>query len=211
MVHAVIVLGISKFLKGGGKEISEFSYIYCRLMKALEVYNFIDDDDKIVICSGGFGQAKKMKKFLIERGILETRIVEEGNSRNTIENCLYSYEYLRNFFMSEPNLHDLNKQNSNEIIERKSYIPISTLELNIHVVTGDYHIYRSMIIFETLKYRLHFHSENKLKIFPYCENIFRFIDEVLPEHVEDFEQAKLNEKHNTESIYKQLEYVKQNL
>ena len=65
MVHIIIVLGCSKFLPGGTKQkYTPKSHAYGRLSKTVEVYNSIQEPHKFVICSGGFGQAEKMKKFL---------------------------------------------------------------------------------------------------------------------------------------------------
>jgi len=128
-MDVVIILGISKFLKGGSRtNITNRSHAYSRLMKGYDVYNSIESENKLIICSGGFGQAKLMKKFLIQKGIPEYKIVEEGNSRTTIENCIYSYEYLSKLIDGE--------------------------DVTIHLVTNDYHIERSEYIFNHFKFDL---------------------------------------------------------
>lgn len=127
-MHIVVILGISKTLKNNSiKNINPYHHSYSRLMKGYDVYNNISSEDKMIICSGGFGQAEKMKKFLISKGILEYKIIEENRSRTTIENCVYSYER-----MNQMNI---------------DY-------LTIHLVTNDYHMERSLYIFNFFTYKL---------------------------------------------------------
>lgn len=65
-----------------------------RLEKA---YDYLaENEDCICIVSGGQGwdeqytEAEIMKKYLVEKGVAESRIIEEGNSTSTKENMLFS-------------------------------------------------------------------------------------------------------------------------
>lgn len=169
MTHFIIVLGCSKVLTNGNKQkYTPRSHAYGRLMKTAEVYNSIQDPDKIIICSGGFGQANKMKKYLIELNI-ETDFFVEPFSRNTIENCIFSYELISKWLMS------------NE--ERKDF--------HIHIVTDDYHIKRSEIIFKFFINRLPYYVQSFS-----CHGSFflNYLEDIYESDREEIEKAYLNDR-----------------
>ncbi len=66
-----------------------------RLDKGIEVFNNYNKK-AIIIVSGGqgkdeiFSEAEVMKKYLLNKGIPEAKILEENQSRNTFENLLFS-------------------------------------------------------------------------------------------------------------------------
>lgn len=80
------------------------------------------NEETLVIVSGGKGpgeditEALAMKTYLLDKGIKEERIIEEGHSTNTYENIIYSQKLL--------------KQGENKII----------------VVSNSFHIYRAKSI-----------------------------------------------------------------
>ena len=134
----VIVLGCSKNLNGtNGGEYTNKSHAYGRLKKASQVFVELENKYKVIVCSGGFRQAKKMKKFLIGEGIDGNNILIEPYSRNTIENCIFTYELLNKIYL---NLEKYEKS-------------------TIHLVTDEYHINRSENIFQFFKKRLVFPSK----------------------------------------------------
>ena len=48
-MDVVIVLGSSSVLPGGSKKITERNFSFCRLMKAIEVYNDIKNPEKMIL------------------------------------------------------------------------------------------------------------------------------------------------------------------
>ncbi len=72
------------------------------LAKRLEAaYDYAMENEKVmIIVSGGKGdgedisEAEAMKKYLIEKGISNDRILMEDESRNTYQNIKYSYEII---------------------------------------------------------------------------------------------------------------------
>ena len=154
----VIVLGCSKNLDGTkgspkGSEYTNKSHAYGRLKKASEVFvGLLENKNKIIVCSGGFRQAKKMKKFLIGEGIDENNILIEPYSRNTIENCIFTYELINKIYLN---------------LEKN-------VKATIHLVTDDYHIKRSENIFQFFKKRLLFPSKiktHKSLMIDYLDNV----------------------------------------
>lgn len=95
----VIVLGAG--LRGDGVS----STLALRLNKAIEY--LIDNDNTIVIVSGGQGpdeqvtEASAMKKYLLDKGIAEGRILEEDQSTSTKENFMFSKTILDEWFGTE--------------------------------------------------------------------------------------------------------------
>lgn len=84
---------------------------YYDVLGEYEDESSVDDTDSagsnnenklLIIVSGGMGEgefcteASVMKKYLIENGIPEDSIIEEGNSHSTEENFAYSYDIIRN-------------------------------------------------------------------------------------------------------------------
>lgn len=82
----------------------------------------------ICVCSGGQGynepdtEAAVMKRWLVGQGIEEDRILEEGRSRDTSENILFSMELLRDRIGKDP------------------------ASLSIGIVTNDFHVFRGTAI-----------------------------------------------------------------
>ena len=184
-MNVVIILGISKFLKGGSRtNITNRSHAYSRLMKGYDVYQKLDSENKFIICSGGFGQAKLMKKFLVDKGIPDHKIVEEPYSRTTIENCVYSYRYL------------------STLTNNSGYYDGDNLSLgfNIHLVTNDYHIKRSEYIFDYFKYQL----PNETKIIPYSSSILSYIPYYTNEDANEVEIARKNDIENLKNTPERL-------
>lgn len=98
-----------------------------RLDTAIEYINRTNDDLYIVV-SGGKGsgenisEALAMKTYLIENRVSEDKIIMEDKSTNTYENFMYSREKI--------------EDHSGKSIK----------DLNIKVVTTDFHAYRSSIL-----------------------------------------------------------------
>lgn len=96
-----------------------------RMDKAIE-YN--KNTKNYIVVTGGRGpgesisEALAMKRYLIENGIAENRVLIEDNARNTMENFKFS----------------------KEIIEKNSGKSIK--KLNIKVITSNYHCFRSSIL-----------------------------------------------------------------
>ena len=134
----IVTLGCSAVLSGGNvREIGPLSHSYSRLMKTIEVYNDLKEkgrEDIKIICTGHKGSAEDMKRFLMERGIDQDKIICEFLARNTIENCILSYKII------------------NEVYKN----PI----LNLYLVTDDYHMERAKIIFHFFGYLLNFEHKN---------------------------------------------------
>ena len=134
----IVTLGCSAVLSGGNvNEIGTLSHSYGRLMKTIDVYNDLMDkggEDIKIICTGHKGSAEDMKRFLVERGIDQDKIICESLARNTIENCILSYKII------------------NEVCKEKI--------LDLYLVTDDYHMERAKIIFHFFGYLLNFESKN---------------------------------------------------
>ncbi|MCR4618048.1 MAG: YdcF family protein [Lachnospiraceae bacterium] len=88
----IIVLG-AQYRSSGPSIVLKY-----RLDKAYEYLT--ENPDTIAICSGGQGsnehiaEGEGMKNYLVERGIDGDRIIVENKSKNTIQNILFSYEFL---------------------------------------------------------------------------------------------------------------------
>ena len=76
-----------------------------RLDKAYEYYEI--NPDAMIIVSGGQGpqedisEALAMKRYLIERGVPEDKIIMEDKSTSTIENFKYSHEIMKEMGLPE--------------------------------------------------------------------------------------------------------------
>lgn len=172
MVNVVVILGCKRRLplsketndkKEKTKEIDESYHLYSRLKKGLEVYNSIKDPEKFIICSGGVGEAESMKGFLLSQNKgIALKIMLETQSLNTIENCVYTYNLLKSWYFSDPHLDARSKEGLSlhlsdflsEDEEKDKIKDIDLQNLTIHLVTNDYHIKRSEIIFHHFKERL---------------------------------------------------------
>ena len=70
-----------------------------RLEKAVDTFLQIESECIIIVSGGGsprrtVAESSVMKEFLVQQGIPGYKIFEESNSRNTVENCLCSYQLL---------------------------------------------------------------------------------------------------------------------
>lgn len=105
-----------------------------RLGSAIDYYNSHKETEKIVV-SGGQGEdeeiseAEAMKSYLVERGIPEEDIILEDKSRNTTQNLKYSREKI--------------EECSGKSIE----------ELNITIVTTEFHALRSNFLAKRCGYK----------------------------------------------------------
>ena len=110
----IIVLGAQ--MKDSGPSL----VLQFRLDTAIEYLE--NNPDTICIVSGGQGrnesapEADGMKKYLLEHGISEERIIVENQSSNTIENILYSKKL------------------------------INSEEASIGIVTNNFHVYRGLAL-----------------------------------------------------------------
>lgn len=151
-------------------KIRDDTHMYYRVTKGFEIYNRFGENCTI-ICSGNYGEATMMRKFLLDMNINDKNIIVENESRNTIENCINTFKLL-------------NKLN--------------ITPTNINVVTNDYHIKRTKIIFE------HYDKLNT-----YSAKIF-YNECTVPNNVETVElYSKFyeNEEHNINNyVNKRLEH-----
>tara|TARA_R110001599_G_scaffold143451_1_gene324436 strand:+ start:630 stop:1199 length:570 start_codon:yes stop_codon:yes gene_type:complete len=186
-MNVIVILGISKFLQGGSKTITNRSHSYARLITAYDLYQKMETN--FIICSGGFGQAKMMKNFLVNLGVPAEQIVEEGQSRTTIENCVYSYEYL-NQIGNNTGYYGANHHQDN---------------INLHIVTNDYHIERSMYIFNFFTYRL----KIKVHLLAHSGSILEYLPDYTEADVQEVQIARDNDILNLERTPERLRLLKQ--
>jgi len=146
-MNIIIILGCKRgMLKGeNGYILNEDSHLFKRVEKGIEVYNNIDSEYKMLICSGGNGEAELMKKYLKEKGISESRIISEKRSKNTIENCKFSYMFISHWIYSEPTLQELNGHDISDIekmyrLNITKYDWIDVTQMNLHVKIGRAHV-----------------------------------------------------------------------
>jgi uncharacterized SAM-binding protein YcdF (DUF218 family) len=104
-----------------------------RLDKCLE-YLTHNPDIPLVVSGGqgpneSFSEAEAMKRYLVENGIPPCQIIEENESRNTIENISFSKEILDRHFNG------------------KNY--------TVACITSDYHIFRTKKIAEKAKMNIY--------------------------------------------------------
>lgn len=166
-MNVIVVLGCSKVLEGGDKKnYTPKSHAYGRLKKTIEVFNNITSANKIIVCSGGFGQAAKMKKFLMQNDIPDEHILIEPYSKNTIENCIFTYELLEKWFND-----------------------IDLTEIFLSVVTDDYHIIRAKKIFEHFISRLNY----QVNLQSHASNFLSYIDNPTESEKKQVEQCYLND------------------
>lgn len=164
----IVTLGCSSVLPGGNVgEIGVLSHSYGRLMKTIDVYNDLTENNENVkiICTGHKGSAEDMKHFLVEKGIDEEKIICESLARNTIENCILSYKII------------------NEIFDGKI--------LDIYLVTDDYHMERAKTIFEFFGYLLKFDQKN---LFPQPSFILHYIPNPTISQIEAVEKSYVKDK-----------------
>ena len=104
-----------------------------RLDSGIELLSVLPEDVKVIVSGGQdpgetITEAEAMKRYLVDRGIDETRIIKEESSTNTLENLENSMELIREID---------NKEN-----------------LSITLVTSTFHTYRSKLLAE----RVGFHK-----------------------------------------------------
>lgn len=96
-----------------------------RLNKAIMVYKEHKEKPYIIV-SGGKGknekvsEAEAMKRYLVDKGIEENKIILEDNSKNTYQNLKYSKEKINKIY----------KENE---------------KIKIAVISSDFHIYRTAV------------------------------------------------------------------
>ena len=179
MVDFVIVLGCQNVLEGGSlEEYTPRTHIYSRLTKTIDIYNNLDSEEKYIICSGSFGEAGEMKTFLMRYGISKKNILKEPDSKNTIENCIFSYLLISKW---------LNNRIQNEI--------------NIHLITNDYHIKRAEIIFKFFLKRL---PPRFINLYFYSSNVLSYLDNLTEKDVEEIGENHAKEENIIKNLKKQL-------
>ncbi|WP_291650900.1 YdcF family protein [Clostridium sp.] len=105
-----------------------------RLDKTIEYINNQDKEPKIIV-SGGQGrgedisEAQAMKKYLVDNGVKEELIIMEDKSTSTNENLIFS----------------------KEILESSTKREIG--DINIKIITSDFHAFRSNMIAKNLGYK----------------------------------------------------------
>ena len=155
----IIVLGCSiKFVSTINKYIPDV-ILQSRLIKAIDVYNEYKgtSNDVIIIVSGGkvkgrqITESSVMKEFLTNNNIPSTAIFEEAASVNTIENCIYSYDLIKKILSKRITIQEINNN-----LEQCSYYGSRSYEcgeltypIYITLLTSEYHIARSLHIFNT--------------------------------------------------------------
>jgi len=132
MRFLIIISGPSiKFRESsvGGYEIGEC--LLPRLERGLTAWEEMAKDTLIIV-SGGDGDGSRpipsstvMKQYLVEKGVPEKKIIEEPLATNTIENAMYCCKMMKD--EQENNMLSIN---------------------NVTLVTSDFHLERSRIIFE---------------------------------------------------------------
>lgn len=96
-----------------------------RLDSGLDLIKVLPEEAKVVV-SGGQGpgetitEAEAMKKYLIDRGVAEARIIKEDKSTSTQENLLYTKALIRGMDSRE--------------------------NIRITIVTSNFHMYRSKVL-----------------------------------------------------------------
>jgi len=151
-MHAIIVLGCSLILDEHRWEYIPGEMLKMRLDAAIQAYIKFYTNKLIIIVSGRSGsgndyavddtgkainEASVMKEYLVQKGVPAEVIFEEGISRNTIENCIYSLKLVAELEL------DLTVQKNSDSEEFVSVGPIEKL----YIVTSDFHMPRSEKIF----------------------------------------------------------------
>ncbi len=123
-VDYVIVLGAG--LRGETPSLT----LHTRLMKGLEYLN--EHPELKVVVSGGQGpgesitEAEAMKRFYMNKGIKESRIIKEGKSTSTMENLSFS----------------------KEILDKEEKVSKN----RVMIVTSDFHMFRSKYLAKKLDF-----------------------------------------------------------
>lgn len=161
-MRAIVVLGC-QIIKNKCTGIYEASQMLAmRLDKCYEIFCKISDDYTIIIVSGGspcgesISEAGVMKKYLINKGITKCRIFEENLSNNTLENCQYTYTLLRELYEQGLTLQELHPNYDCNYYGSNKNGEIPMFE-ELCIITSDFHIPRSKIIFEN-------HNNNALRL-----------------------------------------------
>lgn len=172
----LVTLGCSSVLSGGDvNEISRLSHCYGRLKKTIDVYTELQDERKMIICTGHRGEGENMKKFLVKNGIPEEKIFCESLARNTIENCILSYKMI------------------NEIWKCG--------DLNLYLITDDYHMERAKTIFLFFEKMLNV----KGNLFLRSSFMLDYIPNPSPIHLQEIKKSyEKDKKIMKESLHKSL-------
>lgn len=94
MINIIIILGISNE-----------NHIYKRVDRAVEEYLSLNKEDENYILISGSGRANGyMFSHLIKKGIDKNKIINEPDSRTTIENLILSFNIIKNKFPIKPNV-----------------------------------------------------------------------------------------------------------
>lgn len=149
----IVILGCGRGMEN--RQITKKSHVYYRLLKGMRVYNSMVSESKIIICSGGNNEAVKMKKFLVENGVSEHRVFEEKYSKTTLENCIFTYQMLDRMIKLGMCVEELEGRDViNYITNNENYRWVDSNDVNINLVTNDYHMRRSKCIFKYFENRL---------------------------------------------------------
>ena len=124
-----------------------------RLDQTLQLYRSLNTDDTIIVVSGGgsFPESRVMKDYLVEHGIPHHKIFEECNSRNTVENCLYTFK-----FLDEVSLYLSYQEITSSYPNCNYYEPTKWGPVKVEriwVVSSEFHIPRVCRIFSALNIR----------------------------------------------------------
>jgi uncharacterized SAM-binding protein YcdF (DUF218 family) len=154
-MRALIVLGCPLVFDKNQSKYVPGEMLKMRLDAAIEAYVKFYIKNLVIITSGrkgtgqdysidetgkGVNEASVMKHYLVEHGIPTQRIFEEGHSRNTVENCLYSYKLLNELER------DLTIQELHPYSECEESATIGPID-ELYIITSDFHLPRSEKIF----------------------------------------------------------------
>ena len=154
-MKAIVVLGTRIIRDSQNGEYSPSSMLKMRLDKTYEKYLEVTNDQTIIVTSGGspHGESRSessvMKAYLIDKGIPLCKIFEENKSNNTSENCTNTYALLDDLYLKRLTLQELipNFQSNYYGSDVSGEIPPF---MEICVVTSDFHIPRSKLLFKRI-------------------------------------------------------------
>ena len=128
-----------------------------------------------------------MANWLIQHGIPSYRVFQENQSRNTIENCLYSYSLITKFIKRGGYIQDDNQpQNVEwENLGETNFHQTNTGSVYINLVTNDWHMPRASSIFSFFIYRPMKYNHLTKFYLSFCSSTDR---------TEDYDQCVVNEK-----------------
>ena len=153
-MKAIVILGTKIFFNKSLGRYYPSEMLKLRLDKAHEVYVSNYNDQTIFVVSGGkppkeyVTESSVMRQYLQEKGVPSCKIFEETKSRNTVENCIFTYELLSSLYNNRLTFQELIPNYQCNYYGTNLYGEIPPFK-EICVVTSDFHIPRSRIIFET--------------------------------------------------------------